>query len=359
MKNILYLYTNMNIGGVQKVLLSLASNIKEEYSPVVASCGGILMEEINKQEIKHYNLPLNSKRPKHIIASIKGIIKIIDAEKISIIHSHHRYTTLIALIISKFRRIKVIHTEHSTFNTKKHVNFRGENIIAVSDCVKDSMVSYGVDEKNIQVIYNGIEFPSNLEKRRLSIKNEFSIPENFICIGILSRLTKQKGIIYFLKAMKLVLKEHNNVAVFIIGDGPEMLSIEKFISDNDISQNIKLCKIRKDIYHIINELDFFALPSLLEGLPISILEIMSQGKILVATKVGGIPEVISDGENGLLVNPKDIKGMYLKIKNAIENAEARKIMGEKGRNLISSKFSIDKMTKQTLTYYNKVYSSHA
>lgn len=353
MKKIALVYTGMNIGGAQRVLIDISKNIKDfgMEAVVITDCGPMI-EEIKNAGIKHYELPLKSKKPQNIIKSIKGLIKIINMEKIDVLHSHHRYVTMICNIIKPIIKIPVIHTEHNVFPNKNFINFRGENIIAVSNMVREHLVNIGVNADNIKVIQNGIYISDEIINYNL--REELGLDEDCILIGVLARLAKEKGHELLINSIKKILLNNNKVKVIFIGDGPERVNLEKIIEELQIKESIILLGNRKDVNSIIDNINFFVLPSFYEGLPMSILEIMSKGKIVIATDVGGNKEVIINEKNGYLIEANNLRYLEDKIKFCIENIDNIKSMQEEAKKTIKEKFCIRRVVKDHKEYYDYI-----
>lgn len=341
MMKIAYLYTGMNMGGAQVVMLDLVKNSKSNCIPIIVTDGGILFDKY-KEIYRSYKVPFKNKKIVNIFKSIYMLSKIVIEEKIDIIHSHHRYTTFIALLVSKIVKVKVIHTEHNVFLNKNKVNLRGKNVIAVSKKVQENMKSNGIN--NSVVIYNGIDIQENNKCRNDKCKN--------ICF--IGRLSKQKGILEFLDVFKNILNEHPQLILNIVGDGELKKDLERKITILGLGNNVKIYGYREDVIDIITNMDLFVMPSLYEGLPITMLEIMSQRKILIANDVGGISEVIKDSQNGFLCEPNDYGQLEEKIKYTIDNFQNLNYIEDNAYNTIKSQFTKDKMIKSYFEYYNTI-----
>lgn len=338
---IAYLYTGMNVGGAQIVMLDLVKNCRNYCVPVIVTDEGILFDR-NKETYKSYRVPFKSKKIIDIFKSIYMLYKIIKKEGIDIIHSHHRYTTFISLMVSKITKVKVIHTEHNVFSNKNKINLRGKNVIAVSKKVQENMKLNGV--KDSVVIYNGIDISENTRIRSDKCQN----------IGFIGRLSKQKGILEFLDIFKNIVDKYSDVTLNIIGDGELKPIIEKKINFLDLGRNVKLHGYRDDVIDVIREMDFFVMPSFYEGLPITMLEIMSQRKILIANDVGGISEVIKDAENGFLCEVNNQNQMQEKIEYIIDNFDKLNYIEDNACKIIKDQFTKDKMLESYVKYYKNI-----
>lgn len=343
---ILFLYTQLGVGGAQKVIIDLINNLEKEKFKITLACdGGSRLSNLNSNiNIEHINFL--DKSPKGIINSISKLYKIVKEDKIEIIHSHHRYTTALANLVFMFdKNIKVIHTEHNVFPDKNFINLRGKNIIAVSNVVRENLIKNRVKEKNIKLIHNGIK----VKKESTYKKNN----DNIIRIGVIARLSKQKGHIYLLKALKNIINYVDNIKIFMIGDGEEKDTLLKFVTDNKLCEYVEFCGNIDNVLDIIPDFKFFVLPSEYEGLPISILEIMSKKNIVIATDVGGNREIIEDGINGFIIKPFSSNELEKKILEVCRKKELDSLK-ENAYSTILDKFSLDKMVKSYTEYYQEV-----
>ena len=347
--NILFLYTKLGVGGAQKVIIDLMNNLDQEKYKITLACdSGSRISQVNNN-INIENIKFLDKSPRGIINSIVNLRNVVKKNDIDIIHSHHRYTTALANLVFVFdKNVKVIHTEHNVFPDKNFINLRGKNIIAVSQVVKDNLIKNGIEEENIKLIYNGIKVEKNMI--------ESNIQNDVIKIGVIARLSKQKGHIYLLEALNEIIKYINNIKICIIGDGEEKVNLLKFVNDNELNNYVEFYGSVDNVLQIIPDFNFFVLPSEYEGLPISILEIMSQKNVVIATDVGGNREIIEDGENGFLVNPFSSKELQNKIIEVCKYEDLN-IFKAHAYKTIQDKFSLEKMVELYDEYYYEIGDS--
>lgn len=347
---ILYIYPNLNIGGAQKVVLDLINNLDKDKFEVHLICnGGKFLEYIN-ENINLHNLKIDKK--KYILKSILQIKKIIKKEKINIAHSHHRYTTFLCRIAKINSNLQVVHSEHNVFPNKNFINLRGRNIISVSQSVKCNLMKYGIKEKNITVIYNGIDEKKYMNAPKIDLKKEFNI-EGFT-FGFIGRLSEQKGIRYMLNAFKSIIDREYNCNLVLIGDGELRTEIKNFIKENKLEKNVFLTGFRNDIINIIPSLDMYILPSIFEGFPMTNMEIMINSKSLIATDVGGNKEIIDDNNNGYIINSKSVDDILNKMIFILENKEILDELGEKAKLKVISEFTLNSMINNHVKYYLKL-----
>ncbi|MDU2121203.1 MAG: glycosyltransferase family 4 protein [Clostridium celatum] len=356
-KNILYLTRRMGIGGTEKIVLQLCNEIGCEFNKViVCSNGGIHEKELKEMGIRHYCIPdLESKNIISIVKTIFTIIKILNVEKIDIIHTHHRMAAFYGAIFKKFIRIDVVNTAHNTFYNKKRLTkfaLKDVKTIAVGERVKENIVEYfNVDEKNVSVIYNGVGFDTN--NREINELKELK-SKGYFLVGNIGRLSEQKGMIYFIDACYKINKIEPKIKFFIIGDGELKENLINKVKSIGMEENIIFLGYRDDISNIISNIDLIVLSSLWEGLPLTPIEAFMNKKTIVATDVDGTAEVVKHNFNGILVNKKNSE----EIKDAVIelfNDNNKRIQFEKNAfNTYISKFSIQKFREEYIKFYKSL-----
>ena len=216
------------------------------------------------------------------------------------------------------------------------IRARANCIIALSKAIKGEIMRWGIPAEKIVVIYNGVDtsvfspgLPSkNDSQEKYGIKNPY-------CLFV-GQLTRRKGVDYLLKALA-----HVNINCVIVGDGHERRSLMLLAKSLGISNKVSFTGAVpfEDLRGLYAGASFFVLPSVAEGMPLTILEAMSSGLPVIATSIPGMDEVISEGHNGFLVMSDDVKALHSKMQVLAEDAALRKKMGMNARRLVEKKFS--------------------
>jgi glycosyltransferase involved in cell wall biosynthesis len=348
--------SELNLYGVSKIIVNLAVDLKEKGHTVIFASDNrdSFKREIEEKGFHHYYVPFNIRKKNLIdfMVSFLLLFKIVRKEKIDIIHSHHRWCSLISYAISKCFKIPLVTTYHGIHHGKKSLSVWGDRIIAVSEDGKKHLNKYFEQKiSKIIIINNGIKVPVsdylNYSKNSCKKKNHY-------IIGCIARLSPEKNHKILLKAMKIILKRHSNTKLFLIGDGELANEISELSVSLKIDNNIEFLGEIQKIESLLLEIDLVVLPSLTEGMPLSILEALSFGKPVVATSVGDIPKIIINNETGLLVPSNSSKLLANAIEYMIDNRNAAFRMGRKGRDLVKSKFSLDKMTEDIEKVYIEI-----
>lgn len=353
---ILYLNNVMSVGGVTKCILKLCKEINEDIEVVVASHGGALLDEFSSRGIKHYEInDVEDKSPMNIIKNIKILYRIVKSEKIDIIHSHHRMTTLLSKIVSKITNVKVIHTQHLCIEDKfKLTNLALRNIktITVSEAAKRILKEKSsLDERNIITIYNTIETENDnkeIDTKLLKLKKD-----GHFVIAQVSRAIDYKGVYDFLNIAKESIKDNDNLRFVFIGDGPEFKNMEKYIQEENLQEYVYLLGSKNNVIEHLKCIDVLLLCSYIEGLPLAPLEAFSQGIPVIATNIDGTNEEIVDDENGFLVEMKDIQGFKSKILKLYNNKELLSRFKENAYNAYENNFNVENYIKNHENLYKE------
>lgn len=357
---------DLNYGGLQKLVVDISKSLdksKYEVAVCVLREGGPLEKELLKEDIKIIKLPHSNNGADYL--SFWKLYKIIKEEKPDIIHTHNTQPFIEGGIAALLAGIPVkIHTDHGRqFPDKRRYMFAewvfshfADQLVAVSESLKDDISRYeGIRPDKIMVIPNGIDgskynikIDKNKKRRELDIDNKYNI-----ILGFVGRLSPEKGLIYLIKATKVIAEEFPNILLLIVGEGELLEELNRETITLGIERNVRFLGPRSDINEILGILDIFVLPSLREGLPLVLLEAAASSLPIVATDVGGNNQVVKHGINGLLVKHGDAAPLYNALKQLIHNNKMRQDFGRKSYNLFINNFTIEKMIKE----YENIYQS--
>jgi len=367
---VLYMITKGNWGGAQEYVYTLATSLPEKFYKVTVICGegNILPRKLEEKGVIVHSLPtlMRDISLRNEIRSFFALIKIIRNIRPDILHLNSSKIGFLGALAGRMARVpKIIFTAHgwaSNEETRRYAT-RGifyiihsitvllcHNTIAVSERTKKDMSLSWVRNK-IQVIYNGIgniEFLSREKSREILNNHTGTDLTPHTMIGTISELHTNKGLDVLIEASKR-LPDH--VGIYIIGSGEEKESLQIKIAQNSLSSRIFLLGRIEDAKQYLKAFDIFTLTSRAENLPYVILEAGKAGLPVVASKVGGIPEMIENGESGILVNKNNPGEVSRALEYLLDNPEIRKRYGKNLKQTIDQKFSIDGMIQKTVGVY--------
>lgn len=318
-----------SLGGGPRHVLDLIKNIDKELFDVYVICpGGYLSAEAKQiADVTVHNIQMKGKFDLVALWDIKRTINIIRAKKDPfgplIVHTHGSRAGLLGRLASPLYAKKV-YTEHrfdEDFHLKNPINewvqkkviqvqnHRSDLIIAVSRSVRDFLTENNMaPEEKIVVIPNGIDL-SAVSKSANQLSANYKGP----IIGNIGNLNHQKGQIYLIEAMPFILEKYPLAKLEIIGEGEERKILEAEILGLDLAKCVTLCGHKNLIEKYMREWSVFVLPSVAETFGIAVLEAMNAGLPVVASRVGGLADIITQRKNGILVEPRNSK----KLANAI------------------------------------------
>ena len=373
-KKILYVITKGNFGGAQRYVYDLATSLPKDKFEVVVACGEgvILKEKLKEKNVRVIEL-VSSQRDINISKDIKAffeILKIIKQEKPDVIHLNSSKIGGLGALAGRVAKVpKIIFTGHGwAFNENR--NFLSKIIIlflhwltvmlchttvAVSEKAKKDIACLPFIKSKITFIYNGISdfdlTPKEEAREILTGKNPSTSSGQAIIFSI-SELHKNKGIDVALKAISLLPKEVKEKIIYCVaGSGEEKENLEKLTKELGIENLVRLLVFMPEAKKLLSGSDIFLLPSRTEAFPYVILEAGMAGLPIIATNVGGIPEVIHDMQNGILVHPRNSKEIAEAILYLLDHPKKQKEFGAEIHKTISNFFSLEKMLKETITLY--------
>ncbi|MBI4118595.1 MAG: glycosyltransferase family 4 protein [Parcubacteria group bacterium] len=380
---ILYVITKSNFGGAQRYVYDLATSLKTGDFDVAVLLGGdgLLKQKLEHENIRTISLP-SLQRDINIVKEVKtffAFLKILYTERPDIVHVNSskagglgafavRFYNMLAVSGSK---TKVIFTAHGWAFNEERPWFQKKTIlflhwltmllahatIAVSEEAKRQVDHLPFMKEKITVIPNGIGASSPLDRegaRRALARRAEALTEttsDTIWVGTIAELHKTKGLAYMIEAMRLLSQKPIPIKYVIIGDGEELGTLSALAKKHGLEDRVFLTGFIPEAALCLSAFDIFVLPSLSEALGYAILEAGNAGAATIASNVGGIPEIIEDGRNGILVPTRSPVHLANAVSTLAEDAEKRKHFGEALRVAVREQFSKDNMVRATVALY--------
>jgi glycosyltransferase involved in cell wall biosynthesis len=356
-RKVVHLVEDLEIGGLERVIASIALGLDRAKYEVEVWClvrGGEIAEELANKGVAVKVLGMDSY---HNPLQVLALLHLIRKENAHILHTHgyfgNTFGRLAAILAKTHVIIAHVHTPYSSFKKRnimmeRFLSLFTDKIVCVSQAVKRFVVEVeGINEKKTSLIYNGVGEPRLFEMDSYEPVNRKSLgisDKDFVVITVAS-LTPHKGHRVLIDAARVVTKSYENVRFLIAGDGPLRNELESYTKEAGLSSKVVFTGQRKDIATLLSLGDFFVLPSIeREGLGIALIEAMAAGLPVIGTRLGGIPEVIEDRVNGLLVAPGNAGELATAIEKLASDRSMKAKMGMNGKQLYELKFTADKMT---------------
>lgn len=355
---ILYLITDLAVGGAPNALLRLLQGLnRERYQPFVGCLfngDSSVAAEIRALGIPVFDMRMNSKTDIGAMVRLSQLIRNISPR---ILHCSLFHANLPGRLIGRFVGVPVIINSERSSGIEKEWRYRVNRltidlvdcVIAVSEHVRDFCVDHiGLSPDKVQVIYNGVTLPDDNQPTSREVKRYLNIADDIPLIGAVCRIEPVKGISFLIQA----ITQLPGVEAIIIGDGSERESLEAKASKLGVGERIHWLGFRNDVQELIPAFDVFVQPSLYEGLSNSILEAMAAYLPVVATSAGGTPELVVDQETGLLVPPENVQALAEAIRGLLDDENRRQHYGQAGRERVEAMFTAEKMVRQTEDLYS-------
>jgi len=353
--NILLIRPRLENGGAAKSILLLAQELSiRGHSIIIATHSGEQLETARKLKIRVYLLPLYPTSVSNYLRATIGLLRVIRQENIDILHSHHRFSNLICRTLSIFTGIPIISTVHEFKFTRAWLTRwgLGHDIITFSSALKKHLIThYHVTSHTIHLIRVGIPLETPAANDVIRAKHKLNVQTEKVAMGCIARLSEEKGVHILLQALSHAKGRGYEFHCYLVGDGPQKAYLEELVDTLELNEVVHFLGYQTAIPEIIANLDFLVLPSLSEGLGLVILEGFNQAKPTIGSRVGGIPEIIKNGYNGLLVPPNDPIALADAIIRLLENPTLAKQLGQVGKEETIRDFSFKNMINQIEQIY--------
>lgn len=361
--NILILGTHFRTGGITSYCLTLIKELRAAgHKVIVVTGGGNCVEDLEALGVLHIkmNLRTKSELSLKLLLALPRLKRIVLEENIDVIHSQTRVTQVLGHWLSRATGRPMVTTCHGFFKPKwgrRLLPCWGEKVIAISKAVRAHLLEdFHVPEEQIALIPNGVDvhrFKSVSAEKREELRHQWNVSRNPV-IGIIARLSSVKGHTYLIQAMPYLVKHFPNLKCLIVGEGAMERELKKQVARLDLEDNVLFYKV---IHHTANMLpifDVFVMPSLQEGLGLSAMEAQAAALPVVASRVGGLPDLIEDGETGLLVEPQNASALAEAILKLLNDPGLAKRIGRRAQSFIETHCGSEKTAQETLRIYEGV-----
>ncbi len=361
---ILYLANSGDIiGGGQISLLGLLKRLNRgKYHPVVVCPAvGSLYDELKRIGVETHIVRMNTLRNLNFLLWVKTInrlVQLIKSKKIQIIHSNGSRATIFGGIAARLTKTPLIWHVRIVNSDKlldRLLARLASKIIVISKAVSRRFNWLKNKEDKIVLVYNGIDlerFKPNVGIRK--VRGEISLSSETPLVVTVGRLDWYKGHKYLLEAAEKIVQTLPDARFLIVGDGGYRKRLENQVKQLNLDENVIFTGNRKDIPEILAGIDLFVLSSVSEGFGRAVAEAMACAKTVVATKAGGLSEVVEDGITGRLVSPKNSTALAEAIIELLKDKKKAENMGIAGRKRVEKLFSIERNVKSIEELYEKI-----
>ncbi len=373
---VLFVITKSNFGGAQKYVFDLATSLPKNTFEVVVVLGGAgpLTSKLTEQGVRIITLA-SLERNINPLKDFKSFIefwKIFRTEKPDVVHLNSAKASGLGALAGRLASVpKIIFTAHGwAFNEERSFPSRivikflswitillSHKTIAVSDAVKNNTKNWPFIDKKVVVIKNGIKEPVFLSRERARVElikqTGQEIHNDAFIIGTIAELHKNKGLSYAVLAFSEIAQKNPPLYYFILGDGEEGPALQKLINQHQLENRVFLLGFVDNAAVFLPTFDMFLLPSITEGLALVLLEAGLASLPVIATNVGGIPEIIEHDKTGILVHARDPNEMASAVQKLIASPSSRTTFGEALHEKCLAEFSHDRTLAETIGVYIK------
>ena len=334
--------------GAERLLADVLKNRSDNYNFIVLCLieGGLLVKEIEKMGVPVIVL---GRSGRYDILLLIRLVSWLRKHRPLVVHTHlftadswGRLAAFIARVPGIFSTVHSVNSWKSTLHkfVDRIFSLFTTQVIACSEEVAQVLVhADGIPDSRVVSIANGVSFERITSVQPVDLEHEFGIEHNTTTFIIIGRLHEAKGHIDLIPVFARLIQQNHKIHLLIVGDGELENQIVSQITKLGVEKHITLTGFRSDVLSIIAACDIVVMPSRWEGLPMALLESMALGKSVVATNVGGIPNVINDSENGLLVEAGNMEELEVKMNLLLENKVLRAQLAEQAKATVLKQYS--------------------
>lgn len=360
MSKILYILPYLSIGGTEKHVLDLISGFEADHELFLLAPPGETRDEFNAHQLTYFSFTrLDQKLLTGLYEFYSQLSTLLKKNQVDMIHIHGA-PELILLVKPFSRKIPILFTVHGFHGPRKIWDYRFcawicnrfvKQVIAVAHAEKELLLKQGLKPQLIQTIHNGVPDP-----RYLSLKSSQIMPNlaDKLKIGAVARLEETKGIDYLIEAYSQLTEKFPQTHLCIVGMGSQERKLQELTKRLNLNGRVTFTGYKRNVHDYLHLFDIFVIPSLHEAHPLVLMEGMGHGKPIIATNVGGIPEVIKNKWNGLLVPAANSSVLREAIEELLNNQELREQMSQNARQTYEERFTVKRMISATEKIYHSV-----
>ena len=359
----------LQVGGGEILAKNFAIKNSADFRPVFALLDtlGSLGDELRREG---YMIEVIHRKPGFDLGCARRLGRFLRQQSVSVVHAH-QYAPLFYSCLARLptKRIPILFTEHG----RDYPDYRRwkrvwanrllmtgrDRFIGVGSDVRNSLIQYeGLPASRVDVVYNGRDLEQFKPAGccREQVRQELGISEDALVTMQVARLNRLKDFPTAIRTVARVVSEVPRAVHIIVGDGEERECIRGLIKELGLTASVRLLGERSDVARLLQAADIFMLSSISEGIPLTMIEAMATALPCVATRVGGVPEVVEDGETGLLANPGDDIQLARHVLRLAANAPLREQLGRAARFRAVNKFDESSMHRAYRAIYRQMMS---
>jgi glycosyltransferase involved in cell wall biosynthesis len=368
---IAYLIDGLSMGGAERLMVPILQYLsRAHFEPFVCAMqskdGNPMADELRALSVPVECLDIKHLRDLDAIPRLTRYLKKVGAD---LVHTQLEAANILGNISAKLLHLPSVCTIHVMpsldVKTKTKLHQRVEwfvlrhfcdRVISVSEEARQYHIEIsGSAPKQVTTIFNGIDLSAfvdmNYTAERAHVRGVLGIPPDAHVLTTIAVLRPPKGIQYMIRALPAVLAAHPNTYYLVVGSGSHQDGLIEEAHRAGVSERVIFAGMRRDVPRLLAASDVFVLPTLTEALPTVLAEAMAARLPIIASRVGGIPEMVADSQNGILLAPEDVDGLARACIQLLAHPEQRAAMGAEGRRIVNQKFSIERQVHQLKELY--------
>ncbi len=343
-------------GGAFQVLHLLRGLAARGHENLLACPRGCALAEAAAPVAGVHGLPMHGDVDLLMVLRLRRLIR---DTRPDLVHLHSRIgADVMGGIAARLTGVPVIHTRRVDNPEPRWLvalKYRlHDRVIAISEGIGRVLLAEGLPAEKLRIVRSAVDWQAYARPcARAAIAARLDAPADALLIGVVAQLIPRKGHAFLLDALPPLLAAYPQLRVIFFGQGPLAATLRERIAASGLSGQVQLTGFREDLAEILPCLDLLVHPALMEGLGVSLLQAASAGVPIIASRAGGIPEAVRDGENGLLVPPGDVTALRESVGVLLADPERRRALGAGGQALMAREFSIDAMVEGNLAIYRE------
>jgi len=372
-----YILTPVTFGGAEKVSLNFLRAVDRErfdIRPILLvrpwEQETHFAQEISRLGYRYDVIPVargKSLDPLRVPRVARQLSAVLKQGAFDLVHTHGYFADITGLPIAGRLGIKKLSTCHGYIASSHKMKFYNcldkhaiklcQKVIVVSEQLQYDLINSGVNQSRIELIPNAVSVPvwgTTQERARIERRSALGIyPKDFV-VGFTGRLSEEKGVRYLIEAVAKLRLEDVPVKLLIVGEGEEKQALQDLVSQRGLGASVVFAGFQADVENWVTVFDVLVLPSLTEGTPLALLESMALGVPVIASAVGGVPKVVTDGMNGLLVEPENVHEISVKIRLLMRDPGLTHKIISNGIRTITEHYNVENWCKRIEHLYAEV-----
>jgi glycosyltransferase involved in cell wall biosynthesis len=357
---LLFVLTEPVRGGIEEVVLSLLRRLPADEFRVGLAAPAALLDALSP-DLRGVRVDVEPSDP-YTRAGLARLGRFMRRFRPTVVNPHLFRSTAVAAPLARWHGARVVETYHGReawrrgFLPDRLVNRLVHRVIAVSEAARAFLVhGKGYPPSKITVIPNGRDLSVfRPGQAREAVRKELSLDRTVPLVGVVGRLETQKGHTYILQAWSEIVREFPDARLLVVGDGALREPLQKHAWVVGAADSVMFAGFRADIPRLLDAMDIVCLPSLFEGMPLTVIEAAAMARPVVATAVDGTPEVVRDGRTGRLVPPADPPALAQALLELLRDPERARRMGQAARDWALLRFDLDRQVAATAHVYRRV-----